>query len=54
MKNETELLPCPFCEGEAYLEEFEPHKHLFAELPEYPGGAMITCQKCGRNWSEHD
>lgn len=43
----TELKPCPFCRGEAELEEFEPHKHFFVELPEYPGGAMITCQKCG-------
>lgn len=47
MNKTPELLPCPFCRGEAELDEFEPHKHFFVELPEYPGGAMITCQKCG-------
>lgn len=41
-----ELLPCPFCGGKTYLEEFEPHEHFFVELPAYPGGAMITCREC--------
>ena len=43
---ETELKPCPFCGGKAFMEVIEPHEHFIADLPDYGGGAFIECTNC--------
>ena len=44
--NETKLLRCPFCGGEAFLHTVEPHKHIIVDLPDYGGGAFVECTNC--------
>ena len=45
--SEKELLPCPFCGGEASIMEVEPHTHILATwIPDYKGGAFIECDGC--------
>jgi len=41
-----ELLPCPFCGGEAFTQEFEKHAHFFVNMPDHPGSASVECS-CG-------
>lgn len=44
---EKELKPCPFCGGEAIINEVPPHKHkLFPNIPECKGETFIECTKC--------
>ena len=43
---EIELKPCPFCGGEVFIHTIEPHKHIFAEMPDYKGGAFVECKGC--------
>ena len=42
----VELLPCPFCGGEALEIEHPPHKHHFVNWPDHPGSWTIECVKC--------
>lgn len=47
----AELLPCPFCGGEAFMEEHPPHKHsdwlVKMGMPEYSAGSFtIECVAC--------
>lgn len=42
-----DLLPCPFCGGEAFAYDIEPHKHVFVDFPDYPGGGFVECVCCG-------
>ena len=44
--SDKRLKSCPFCGGEAVLNVVEPHIHIFAEMPDYHGGAFIECSKC--------
>lgn len=51
MNTEQELLPCPFCGGEAIMQEHPPHQHsdllVKMGMPEYsPGGFTIECVEC--------
>lgn len=43
----TELLPCPFCGGEAILNIIPPHTHTIATfMPDCEGEAFIECTEC--------
>ena len=43
----SELKPCPFCGGEAIINEIEPHTHVFATfMPDYGGSTFIECTGC--------
>ena len=43
----AELLPCPFCGGEAFIEVIPPHKHIIATfVADFDGGAFAECMKC--------
>jgi len=50
-----DLLPCPFCGGEAAMQEHEPHSHssmlksIIPSLPDHPGSFTIECVKAGCN-----
>lgn len=42
------LKPCPFCGGEATIDEIPPHKHVIATfMPDCEGECFIECTKCG-------
>lgn len=44
---ETNLKPCPFCGGEAFVYSIPPHKHVFATfMTDYEGGAFAECSQC--------
>ena len=45
-KPEQKLKPCPFCGGEPFINEIEPHKHYFVDMPDYEGGAFMECTDC--------
>lgn len=41
------LLPCPFCGGEAIINDVEPHTHyIIKHMPDYLGGTFIECVAC--------
>ena len=41
------LRPCPFCGGEAYMIEVEPHTHKIAIwVPDSVGECFIECTNC--------
>ena len=43
----TELKKCPFCGGEAIINEIEPHTHIFSTfMPDYEGATFIECSEC--------
>lgn len=45
-ESQAELAACPFCGGEAILQEHEPHSHaggIAAFMPDYPGSFTIEC-----------
>lgn len=47
-----ELLPCPFCGGEANIIEYPAHSHSPAlvaaiGIPDHPGSWASECQRCG-------
>lgn len=47
MNENKNLLPCPFCGGEAIIHTVEPHTHVIAKfMPDYGGGAFIECKSC--------
>jgi hypothetical protein len=43
---DTQLLPCPFCGGEATEDRIEPHKHPISYFPDYPGTWCVECVPC--------
>ena len=46
------LKPCPFCGGEAYIIEVEPHTHKIAIwVPDSVGECFIECTNCTRAMS---
>lgn len=50
MVDESELKPCPFCGGEAFLHEIPPHTHLIAKfMPDHMGSWAVECGQpdCG-------
>jgi ParB family chromosome partitioning protein len=40
------LMQCPFCGSNAYINYIAPHKHYIADLPDYSGGAFVECAGC--------
>ncbi len=44
---DIELKPCPFCGGEAVINEIPPHKHTFVNMPDCEGFTYIECTRCG-------
>lgn len=50
MVDPIKLLVCPFCSGQATLNEIPAHTHVFARfMPDHPGSWTIECDgpKCG-------
>ena len=45
--SDMELKPCPFCGGEAVINEIPPHKHTFVNMPDCEGFTYIECTGCG-------
>lgn len=42
-----ELKPCPFCGGEAIINEIPPHTHYIATfMPDCKGECFVECSKC--------
>lgn len=40
------LAPCPFCGGDALLQEHPPHDHPISGLPPHPGNWTVECVRC--------
>lgn len=41
------LKPCPFCGGEAIINEIPPHTHVIATfMPDCKGMCFIECSQC--------